>query len=125
MIIYLVEPGLDSQQLSLLASFKDFFLVAQFLNFLTTPRGKKPWASPNSVSYNLNQISNNRADNVQALICVQGSQHGPTASCSVPILAAYKLCQRTCGSRMHPNLSLHKPSLFQSLESLIIFQITP
>lgn len=36
------------------------------------------------MSYNLNQISNNRADNVQALICAQSSQHGPTASCSVP-----------------------------------------
>lgn len=34
MIIYLVEPGLDSKLLSLLASFNDFFLVVQFLNSL-------------------------------------------------------------------------------------------
>lgn len=64
MIICLVELAFDSQLLSLMASFKDLFLVAQFLNFLTTPTGKKSWASPNSVCYNLNQISNNRADNV-------------------------------------------------------------
>lgn len=42
MIIYIVEPSLDSQLQNLLASFKDFFLVVQFLNFLTTPTGKKP-----------------------------------------------------------------------------------
>lgn len=41
MIICLVELAFDSQLLSLMASFKDLFLVAQFLNFLTTPTGKK------------------------------------------------------------------------------------
>lgn len=124
MIIYLVEPGLNSQPLSLLASFKDFFLVVQFPNFLTTPTGKKPelhlilWVTT-LIKYQITEQTMRKHWFVYKAASMI-PQHPALFPSWQPTSSA-----REPGAPERIQISAYTNWLFQSLESLIIFQITP
>lgn len=124
MIIYLVEPGLNSQPLSLLASFKDFFLVVQFPNFLTTPTGKKPglhlilWVTT-LIKYQITEQTMCKHWFVYKAASMI-PQHPALFPSWQPTSSA-----REPGAPERIQISAYTNWLFQSLESLIIFQITP